>query len=74
VSGQSDFVLFLGHFHPLLVHLPIGLVLLLAAIELLARFPRFKQANTNVGFILAMAVPGAGVAALCGWLLSLGGG
>jgi uncharacterized membrane protein/mono/diheme cytochrome c family protein/YHS domain-containing protein len=74
VSGTSDFVLFLGRFHPLLVHLPIGLVLLLAAIELLARFPKFKQANSHVGFILALAVPAAGVAAMCGWLLSLGGG
>ena len=66
--------MFFGRLHPLLVHLPIGLILLLAALELLARRPAFKQANTNAGLILAFTVPAALAAALCGWLLSLGGG
>ena len=74
MKEPSDIVLFLGHFHPLLVHLPIGLVLLLAAIELLGRFPRFKQVNSNVGLILALAVPAAAIAAFCGFLLSKAGG
>ncbi len=74
MSHPSDIVLFFGHLHPLLVHLPIGLILLVAALELLALFPRFKQANSNNGLILALAVPAAAIAALCGWLLSQGGG
>jgi uncharacterized membrane protein/mono/diheme cytochrome c family protein len=74
VSQPPDFVLFLGHFHPLLVHLPIGLVLLMAFLELLARVPRFSQANSNNGLILALAVPAAAIAALFGWLLSQAGG
>jgi uncharacterized membrane protein len=74
VSGPPDIVLFFGHLHPLLVHLPIGLVLLLAMLEVLACYPRFKQANANAGLILALAVPAAAVAVLCGWLLSQAGG
>ena len=74
MSGPSDITLFFGRLHPLLVHLPIGLILLLAIIELLARSRRFKQANASAGLILALAVPASLAAVLCGWLLSLGGG
>ena len=70
MNGTPNFVLFLGHLHPLLVHLPIGLILLLAALELLACLPRFKQANANAGIILTLAVPLAIGTAACGWLLS----
>jgi len=64
---------FFGHLHPLLVHLPIGLIVLLAILEWLARYPRFKGANASSRFILALAVPMAIFTALCGWLLSVGG-
>src|ERR1044071_568845 len=64
---------FFGHLHPLLVHLPIGLIVLLAILEGLARNPRFKNANASARFILILAVPMALFTALCGWLLSLGG-
>lgn len=50
------------------------MLVLLAALEILARFPRFKNASAGAGFILALAAPLAVVAALCGWLLSLEGG
>src|SRR3954470_4528019 len=62
-----------GHLHPLLVHLPIGLIVLLAILELLAAYPRFKSANASGRFILALAIPLAIFTALCGWLLSIGG-
>lgn len=58
----------------MLVHLPIGMLVALAALEIAAWFPRFKNANTNAGFILALATPLAVITAVCGWLLSLGGG
>ena len=70
----SDTVLLFGRFHPLLVHLPIGLLVLLAFLELLARWPRFNKANASAGSILALAVPASIVTAVCGWLLSRGGG
>ena len=74
MSHPPDIVLFLGRLHPLLVHLPIGLVLLVAFLEILSRSTRFKAANANAGVILALTVPAAAIAALCGWLLSQGGG
>ena len=69
-----DILLFIGRLHPLLVHLPIGMLAALAALEIAARFPRFKNAAASAGFILAFAAPLAVVTAACGWLLSLGGG
>jgi uncharacterized membrane protein len=63
---------FFGHFHPLLVHLPIGLILIVAALEWLSRFPRFKNVNANASILLVLAVPLAAFTALCGWLLSIG--
>lgn len=74
MNPPPDSFLFFGRLHPVLVHLPIGLVVLLAVLELFARFRRFRNANANVGFILALAVPLACFTALCGWLLSLAGG
>jgi hypothetical protein len=50
------------------------MLMLLAVLEIFARFPRFKNANANAGLILAMAAPITVITALCGWLLSLGGG
>ena len=73
-SPPSETLLFFGRFHPLLVHLPIGLILLDTALELLARWPRFRHANATNGLILALAGPAAAGSALCGWLLSQGGG
>ncbi len=58
----------------LLVHLPIGMIVVLAALEIAACFARFKNAAVSVGYILALAAPLAVVSAICGWLLSLGGG
>ncbi len=74
MSGASNLSLFFGRFHPVLVHLPIGLIILLATLELLALFPRLKNANSSAGYILALAVPLAGLTAYCGWLLARGGG
>lgn len=74
MTTPPDLMLFVGRFHPLLVHLPVALILLLAALEVLSRFPKFKHANHSSGIILAITVPAAALAALCGWLLSFEGG
>jgi uncharacterized membrane protein len=72
-EASSDLMLFLGRFHPLLVHLPIGFLVLLATLELLALRPPFKAANGSARFILALAVPAAAATAFCGWLLGQSG-
>ncbi len=74
MAHPPDMVLFIGRFHPLLVHLPVGFIVLLASLELLARRPRFRGANTSAGYVLALTVPVTVVAAACGWMLSLAGG
>ena len=73
MNGPPEMTQFFGHLHPLLVHLPIGLIVLLAFLEWIARYPRFKNANSGACFILALAAPLAVFTAVCGWLLSLGG-
>ena len=73
MSGP-DFATFIGRFHPLLVHLPIGLIVLLAVLEALARTRRFKNANANAGLILALAVGGSIFSVICGLLLEQAGG
>jgi uncharacterized membrane protein/mono/diheme cytochrome c family protein len=74
VNHPTEILLFAGRLHPLLVHLPIGMILLLAILEVAAWYPKLQKANSSAGFILAVATPLAMVTALCGWLLSLGGG
>lgn len=74
MPSSPDPVLFIGRFHLLLLHLPIGLLLLLAVLELLARCPRFKQANASAGYILGLAVPASLGTVVCGWLLAARGG
>jgi len=74
MSGPPEITLFFGRLHPLLVHLPIGLLFLLVCVEVLGGIPRLKPARAGVGLILALAAPAALAAALCGWLLSRAGG
>jgi uncharacterized membrane protein/mono/diheme cytochrome c family protein len=69
-----EILLFVGRFHPLLVHLPIGMLVALAALEVLAFFPRFRNANASAGFLIALSAPLTVAAAVCGWLLSWEGG
>jgi uncharacterized membrane protein len=70
----ADLALLVGRLHVLLVHLPIGFLVLLAGLELLSRWPRFKGANASAGFVLAGTVPATFATAGCGWLLSRSGG
>ncbi|MBI5386556.1 MAG: hypothetical protein HZA90_17945 [Verrucomicrobia bacterium] len=74
MNSLPEFLLFLGRLHPMLVHLPIGFLVLLAGLEVLARLPRFRNANASAGYVLALAVPAAVFSAACGWLLSLESG
>ena len=72
-DSATNWVQFIGHFHPLLVHLPIGFIVLLAILEALALAPRFKELASASRVILLVTVPAAAITVLCGWLLSKGG-
>ena len=65
---------FLGRFHPLVVHVPIGLLVLVPVLELAGAFGRRDDLRTAAGFVLNLAVAAALAAALDGWLLARSGG
>src|SRR5689334_8546588 len=71
-STHADWLQFLGRFHPLLVHLPIGLILLLPVLEILGiRRPALRNA---AGLILQLALATCLIAIFFGILLAYGSG
>jgi len=69
----SDLVIFFGRFHPLVVHLPIGILILAAVIALLSRKEKFKALAPSLDFILLLGAISAAVACILGLMLSWGG-
>lgn len=69
---HADWQQFLGRFHPLAVHLPIGLLVLLPVLEIAGAFrPALREA---AGFVLGLAFLGCLLALTLGFLLAFGGG
>lgn len=74
LNGQphADWIQFFGRFHPLLVHLPIGLIVLLPVLEILGtRRPSLREA---AGLVLLFALVTCLVAILFGITLAYGSG
>lgn len=65
---------FVGRFHPLLVHGPVALVALVAAMDLAAWRWHRRDLRSAAGWVLAVATAAALAAALDGWLLAWSGG
>lgn len=66
---------FAGRFHPLVVHLPIGLLLIAYIMEIVGRKSESKRhLLKSVPFVLSVGIFSGAMAALTGYLLSLGGG
>ena len=74
MEKAPDFILFLGRFHPLIVHFPIGFLLMAFIMELLGRTKKYSQLSLSTGFVLLLGAISATAAALMGWFLSFGGG
>ena len=70
----SDASVLIGRLHPLLVHLPIGFLVLLVGLELLACWPGYRHLRAARGVVLGLTVPAILLSALCGWLLGSSGG
>jgi uncharacterized membrane protein YjfL (UPF0719 family) len=68
----SDMVRFFGHFHPVVLHLPIGILSLILFQELLAMFTRYKPQPSIVPIFAGAA--SSVVAVLFGFFLYIGGG
>lgn len=63
---------FLGHLHPVFVHLPIGFLILA---YLLQYFFKIKEGKSKlIDFVLLLGVASSLLAAFLGWMLSLSGG
>jgi len=64
---------FLGHLHPLVVHLPIGFLLLAMIFDLLSYHNRYAYLKTAVSFTLFAGFITAVASCIFGYLLSLSG-
>ena len=74
-SSPSDFAQFVGRFHPLVVHLPIGFFLLVALFEAVSLVPKARdRVDGAIGIALPVVVATAVLAFLFGLLLARGGG
>jgi uncharacterized membrane protein len=71
---RAEWAQFIGRFHPLTVHFPIALILLVPLLELTGRIRRFPDSRVAVNFVLALATFSAIVAATLGWCLARSGG
>lgn len=69
-----DIEIFLGRFHPLIVHLPIGFILLAFLMTLWSKRSGKKSFHQAINFTLLLGALSAAAAALLGWLLAAGGG
>lgn len=69
-----DLLQFIGRFHPVILHLPIGFLVLGFTMELYDRWRKSKQFQAAIGFALLLGVIGSIFAATTGYLLSLEGG
>lgn len=73
-AGQvADFWLFLGRFHPMVLHFPIGLLFLGAVLEVYA-FIRKKSFDEAIKIAWLWGTVTSGIAVVLGFFLSLGGG
>ncbi|WP_080238212.1 c-type cytochrome domain-containing protein [Spirosoma rigui] len=73
-AQPSDWVLFFGRFHPLIVHLPIGFLLIAGLLELGRRLGKVGVDSSTITNILFWSALSATVACIAGYMLSLGGG
>jgi mono/diheme cytochrome c family protein len=72
-TWHAIMIKFVGKFHLLLVHLPIGCFILLAGLEWLALRPGWKELAPANRVILLLIIPVSALSALCGWLLAFTG-
>jgi uncharacterized membrane protein len=69
---RADWLQFLGHFHPLLVHLPIGTLVLLPLLELAGMTrPALRE---TADFVLQLTAAACVITLASGFLLAYGGG
>ena len=73
-TERAGWAAFIGHFHPIAIHLPIALVLFVPVLELAGLHPGFSHLRKSVTFVLGLALLTTLVAPLLGWSLAWSGG
>ncbi|AXT56758.1 hypothetical protein D1815_13730 [Aquimarina sp. AD1] len=73
MNEVSDFVLFLGRFHPLVVHLPIGFLFFAFILEIVAKYQKKELLKEAVPLALFLGAVSAIIACVLGYMLSLSG-
>lgn len=63
----------LGRFHPLIVHLPIGIISLVLLMELASRSKRYNHIKSAIPFILLMGILSSMAAIFTGWIMPKAG-
>lgn len=76
MTDTTDFLIFIGRFHPLVVHLPIGFVIIASIMELLSRFqkPKYLGLDKAISISIFSGAIGGALAAFVGYMLSTSGG
>lgn len=77
LAGRSsgDLSIFVGRFHPLIVHLPIGMLVLLATLEVASLVPGLRdRVDKATTLVLPLLVATAAASFVVGHLLAGGGG
>ncbi|MFC4874564.1 c-type cytochrome domain-containing protein [Negadavirga shengliensis] len=72
-QSAADIVIFFGRFHPLILHLPIGFLVLAFLMAFLSRKERFAYLRPAVGFVLLLGAISALVTATLGLMLARSG-
>lgn len=73
LDNPPDFLKFLGRFHPLVVHLPIGFLILAVIAQLAARNQKFFPIKPFLIYLWGLGAISAVFAVVFGYLLSLSG-
>jgi len=71
---RAPLLQFVGRFHPLSVHFPIAVLLIVPLFEFLGRKRNAPFLLPSVNFLLLLAAVGAILSAALGWCLARGGG
>ncbi|MEI7584157.1 c-type cytochrome domain-containing protein [Runella sp.] len=74
LQASSDWAAFIGRFHPVLVHLPIGFLILAGLLEIGRLVNKIDVKESTISFILFWSAIGATLSCIAGYFLSLGGG
>lgn len=68
-----DIAAFFGRFHPLVVHLPIGILLAAILIAFLSRTPKYRFLAPALDFFILLGAVSAALACILGYLLAQSG-